>query len=48
VFLRLHKDDGRVVGRVWLEDKRPEYQLDPIAGMLYVKTTDTEIVAFKP
>ena len=48
VFLWLHKDDGRVTGRVWLEEKRPEYQLDPIAGILYVKTADTEIVAFKP
>ena len=48
VFLRLHKDDGRVTGRVWLEEKRPEYQLDPVAGMLYVKTGDREIVAFKP
>ena len=47
VFLRLHKDDGRVVGRVWLEEKRPDYQLDRIAGKLYVSEGDTEIVAFQ-
>ena len=46
VFLRLHKDDGRVAGRVWLEEKRPEYQLDPITGTLYVRD-GREILAFK-
>jgi outer membrane protein assembly factor BamB len=46
VFLRLHKDDGAVDGRVWLEEKRPEYQLDPITGMLYVRD-GREILAFQ-
>jgi len=47
VFLRLHKDDGRVVGRVWLEEKQPDYQLDRISGMLFVKKGEREILAFK-
>jgi len=31
---------------VWLEEKRPEYQLDPITGILYVRD-GREILAFK-
>lgn len=46
-FLRLHKDDGRMVGRVWLEEKRPKYALDLISGMLYAKNGDREILAFR-
>ena len=47
VFLKLRKDDGRVLGRVWLEEKRPDYLLDRIAGKLYVREGETEIVAFQ-
>ncbi len=47
VFLRLHKEDGRVTGRVWLDEKRPDYALDRVTGMLYVRSGDTEILAFK-
>lgn len=47
VFLKLNKDDGRVTGRVWLEDKRPDYRLDRAAAMLYLRQGDTEILAFR-
>lgn len=47
VFLKLHKDDGRVTGRVWLDEKRPDYALDRVTGMLFVRSGDTEILAFK-
>ena len=47
VFLRLHKDDGRVTGRVWLDEKRPAYQLDRVNAMLYVRQGDAEILAFQ-
>ena len=46
VFLRIHKDDGRVVRRVWLEEKQPEFELDRITGTLYVRD-GREVLAFK-
>lgn len=45
-FLKLRKDDGRVMGRVWLEEKRPDYRLDLVTGMLYVRA-GREIRAFR-
>jgi outer membrane protein assembly factor BamB len=44
-FLRLHKDDGRVVGRVWLDERRPRYALDLVGAVLYVQER-AEIRAF--
>jgi hypothetical protein len=47
VFLKLNKEDGTVTGRVWLEEKQPDYELDRITGMLLVKKGEREILAFK-
>ncbi len=47
VFLKVRKDDGKVIGRVWLAEKAPHYELDPLSGTLYLKRGDAKIVALK-
>ena len=45
-LVRIDKRDGAEVGRVWIDERRPNYVLDEPSGMVYVKADDKEIVAF--
>ena len=45
-LLRIDKRDGEEAGRVWIDERRPNYVLDEPSGMVYVKADDKEIVAF--
>lgn len=46
-LVRLRKADGEEAGRVWLDDRSPDYELDAVAGMVYAKRGSREIVALK-
>ena len=45
-LVRLDKRDGLEAGRVWVDERRPEYLLDEPTGRVFVKVDDKEIVAF--
>jgi hypothetical protein len=44
-LVKLDTRDGTEVGRVWIDKRRPEYLLDPVADMVFVKENDKEIYA---
>ncbi len=44
-LVRLRKADGEEAGRVWLDDRSPDYELDAVAGVVYAKRSNREIVA---
>jgi outer membrane protein assembly factor BamB len=46
-LVRLRKANGEEAGRVWLDDRSPEYELDAAAGTVYAKRGPQEIVALK-
>ena len=43
----MDKRNGREAGRVWINERRPEYVLDPITGFVFVKDDDKEIFALR-
>ena len=45
--VKVSKDRNRVEGRVWLSERHPDWVLDPIGGVLYVKTGSQEVSAFR-
>jgi PQQ-like domain len=45
--VKVSKDRNRVEGRVWLSEKHPDFTVDPIGGILYVKTGAQELAAFR-
>ena len=44
-LVRLRKADGEENGRVWLDDRSPDYELDAGAGVVYAKRGSREVVA---
>ena len=46
-LVRLRKADGVEAGRLWFDDRSPEYLLDVSSGTAYWKRGDREIVARK-
>ena len=44
-LVKLDKRDGEEVGRVWIDERRPDYVLDWISGFVFVKEGDREIYA---
>ena len=46
-LVRLRKTDGQEAGRLWFDDRSPEYLLDVASSTVYWKRGDREIVARK-
>ena len=46
-LVKVSKDTGKVDKEIVLKDKKPEYQVDEIAGVLYYKANDKTIYAYK-
>ncbi len=44
---KLNKDNGQTEKEIVLRDKKPVYQVDELSGMLYYKSGNGEIAAFK-
>lgn len=45
-LVKVNKDTGKVDKEIVLKDKKPEYQVDEIAGVLYYKANDVTIYAY--
>ena len=45
-LVKVNKDTGKVDKEIVLKDKKPEYQVDEIAGILYYKANDKTIYAY--
>ena len=45
-LVKVNKDTGKVDKEILLKDKKPEYQVDEIAGVLYYKANDKTIYAY--
>jgi hypothetical protein len=46
-LVKVHKDTGTEVSRIWFEDKDPEYVGDPDADVVYVKRGNKELAALR-
>ncbi|MBB6003351.1 PQQ-binding-like beta-propeller repeat protein [Arcicella rosea] len=46
-LVKVNKDNGKVEATVILGDKKPVYDLDEIGGLMYYRSKDNEITAFK-
>jgi hypothetical protein len=44
-LVKLDKRSGEEAGRVWIDERRPEYVIDPVAGIVFVKEDDKVIYA---
>ncbi|MFD0989065.1 hypothetical protein ACFQ1R_03075 [Mariniflexile jejuense] len=45
-LVKVNKDTGKVDKEILLKDKKPEYQVDEIAGVLYYKANDKTIYSY--
>ncbi|MBO3097501.1 outer membrane protein assembly factor BamB family protein [Gelidibacter pelagius] len=45
-LVKVNKDTGNVDKEIVLKDKKPEYQVDDVAGVLYYKANDKSIYAY--
>ena len=45
-LVKINKDSGAVEKQILLKDKKPEYQVDEWAGILYYKADDNSIFAY--
>ncbi|CAH8285311.1 putative pyrroloquinoline-quinone binding quinoprotein [Mariniflexile fucanivorans] len=45
-LVKVNKDTGKVDKEIVLKDKKPEYQVDEMAGVLYYKANDKTIYAY--
>ena len=45
-LVKVNKDTGKVDKEIVLKDKKPEYQVDEIAGVLYYKANDKTIYSY--
>ena len=45
-LVKVNKDTGKVDKEIVLKDKKPEYQVDEVAGVLYYKANDKTIYAY--
>jgi len=46
-LLRIAKVDGQETGRVWLNERRPDYRLDPATGTVVLRKGDSELIAYR-
>lgn len=46
-LVKVNKATGKVDKEILLKDRKPEYEVDELAGILYYKAKDNQIVAFK-
>ena len=46
-LVRIDKRDGEEIGRVWIDERRPDYVIDGPSGMVFVKVDDKEIFALR-
>lgn len=46
-LVKLDMRNGEEVARVWIDERHPDYVLDPINGFVFVKENDKEIFALK-
>ncbi len=46
-LVKLDKRSGEEVGRVWIDERRPDYVLDWMSGFVFVKENDKEIIGLK-
>ena len=46
-LVRIRKADGEEAGRIWLDDRSPDYELDAVAGAVYAKRGNQEVVALR-
>jgi hypothetical protein len=46
-FVRLDTRDGRELGRVWVDQRRPQFVLDPESSTLIVRRGQREVVALR-
>lgn len=46
-FVRIDKRNGRDAGRVWIDDRTPNYVLDPVTPMLFLLLNEHEVQALK-
>jgi outer membrane protein assembly factor BamB len=44
-LVRLNKTDGREIGRLWLNERSPEYVIDEVTGTVFVKQGDGKMIA---
>lgn len=44
-LVRVDRRDGRELGRMWFEERSPDYRLDPVTGSVYVLKDDRHVVA---
>lgn len=45
-LVKLNKDTGAVEKEILLKDKKPEYEVDEIGGMLYYKADKNTVFAY--
>ncbi|MCF7560599.1 PQQ-like beta-propeller repeat protein [Sabulilitoribacter multivorans] len=45
-LVKVNKDTGKIEKEIVLKDKKPEYQVDEISGVLYYKANDKTIYAY--
>jgi hypothetical protein len=46
-LVRLRKADGEEAGRIWFNDRSPDYVLDAVAGVVYAIRGTQEVVALR-
>jgi outer membrane protein assembly factor BamB len=46
-LVRIRKADGRLAGRVWVGERRPQYELDRLTHTVFLKEGDNEISAHR-
>jgi outer membrane protein assembly factor BamB len=46
-LVRVDKRTGGETGRLWMEDRSPDYRVDPISGTVYLLRDDLEISALR-
>lgn len=46
-LVKVNKATGEIDKEILLKDRKPEYEVDELSGLLYYKAKDNQIVAFK-
>lgn len=46
-LVKVNKSTGAIDKEILLKDRKPEYEVDELSGLLYYKAKDNQIVAFK-
>ena len=46
-FVRTNTSNADEIGRLWVDERSPDYQVDLITGTVYLKRSDNEIAAMQ-